>query len=231
MERARLSQRDGRDGAKLAAQARDGGGTRGTRTRRRPNGDSLSSRGSTATGMQCGLCAVVTGLFRRAMCIAGSRRGSGESCYQELATDSLQGVRDSAQVADEQQQQLEQELEQEQEQRATEAAAVAGHIGGARENAERVKDVAQAHEVRVRTGEIGLDYALLRPRASCPFFFFFFPLFASSSRGSRCPGTRRFRGARAEEEERSELEYARALKLSLLFFCRRKRSVPPERLV
>ncbi|XP_011057861.1 PREDICTED: uncharacterized protein LOC105148068 isoform X1 [Acromyrmex echinatior] len=37
--------------------------------------------------MQCGLCAVVAGLFRRAMCIAGSRRGSGESCYQELATD------------------------------------------------------------------------------------------------------------------------------------------------
>ncbi|XP_043510361.1 uncharacterized protein LOC122528853 isoform X3 [Frieseomelitta varia] len=34
--------------------------------------------------MQCGLCAVVAGLFRRAMCIAGSRRGSGESCYQEL---------------------------------------------------------------------------------------------------------------------------------------------------
>ncbi|KAH0949627.1 hypothetical protein HN011_006927 [Eciton burchellii] len=37
--------------------------------------------------MQCGLCAVVAGLFRRAMCIADSRRGSGESCYQELATD------------------------------------------------------------------------------------------------------------------------------------------------
>ncbi|XP_053984430.1 uncharacterized protein LOC128879363 isoform X2 [Hylaeus volcanicus] len=38
--------------------------------------------------MQCGLCAVVAGLFRRAMCIAGSRRDSGESCYQELATDA-----------------------------------------------------------------------------------------------------------------------------------------------
>ncbi|KAL0128178.1 hypothetical protein PUN28_003438 [Cardiocondyla obscurior] len=37
--------------------------------------------------MQCGLCTVVAGLFRRAMCIGGSRRGSGESCYQELATD------------------------------------------------------------------------------------------------------------------------------------------------
>lgn len=67
---------------KLASKAREGG-SRGTRTRRRTNGGSLSSRGS-ATGMQCGLCAVVAGLFRRAMCIAGSRRGSGESCYQEL---------------------------------------------------------------------------------------------------------------------------------------------------
>ncbi|XP_076641056.1 uncharacterized protein LOC143352446 isoform X3 [Halictus rubicundus] len=38
--------------------------------------------------MQCGLCAVVAGLFRRAMCIAGSRRGSGESCYQELTTEA-----------------------------------------------------------------------------------------------------------------------------------------------
>ncbi|KZC07933.1 hypothetical protein WN55_10079 [Dufourea novaeangliae] len=38
--------------------------------------------------MQCGLCAVVAGLFRRAMCIAGSRRGSGESCYQELTTET-----------------------------------------------------------------------------------------------------------------------------------------------
>ncbi|EZA54477.1 hypothetical protein X777_05753 [Ooceraea biroi] len=37
--------------------------------------------------MQCGLCTVVADLFRRAMCIADSRRGSGESCYQELATD------------------------------------------------------------------------------------------------------------------------------------------------
>lgn len=90
--RGKVRARQGRD-AKLAAQARDGG-TRGTRTRRRrPNGDSLSSRGS-ATGMQCGLCAVVAGLFRRAMCIAGSRRGSGESCYQELATD-VQGRRHS----------------------------------------------------------------------------------------------------------------------------------------
>lgn len=71
--------------AKLATQERDSG-SHGSRTRRRANGGSFSSRGST-TEMQCGLCAVVAGLFRRAMCIAGSRRGSGESCYQELATD------------------------------------------------------------------------------------------------------------------------------------------------
>ncbi|XP_034946298.1 uncharacterized protein [Chelonus insularis] len=63
--------------------------SRGTRTRRRTNGGSLSSRGS-ATSMQCGLCAVLASLFRRAMCIAGSRRGSGESCYQELATEMQQ---------------------------------------------------------------------------------------------------------------------------------------------
>ncbi|KAL6254209.1 hypothetical protein P5V15_014830 [Pogonomyrmex californicus] len=49
--------------------------------------------------MQCGLCAVVAGLFRRAMCITGSRRGSGESCYQELATD-VQATRRHSQVED-----------------------------------------------------------------------------------------------------------------------------------
>ncbi|XP_044006194.1 uncharacterized protein LOC122851187 isoform X2 [Aphidius gifuensis] len=68
--------------------------SRDTRTRRRINGaggggGSLSSHGS-ATGIQCGLCAVLTGLFRRALCIAGSRRGSGESCYQELTCDNQQ---------------------------------------------------------------------------------------------------------------------------------------------
>lgn len=71
--------------------------SRGTRTRQRTNGNSggnaggssLSSRGS-ATSLQCGLCAILASLFRRAMCIAGSRRGSGESCYQELATEMQQ---------------------------------------------------------------------------------------------------------------------------------------------
>lgn len=81
---------------KLASQS---GSSRGTRTRRRTtttttNGGSLSSRGG-ATGMQCGLCAVVAGLFRRAMCIAGSRRGSGESCYQEISPEIGQTRRHS----------------------------------------------------------------------------------------------------------------------------------------
>lgn len=87
---------------KLASQSREGS-SRGTRTRRRTTtttttatngGSSLSSRGG-ATGMQCGLCAVVAGLFRRAMCIAGSRRGSGESCYQEISPEIAQTRRHS----------------------------------------------------------------------------------------------------------------------------------------
>ncbi|XP_078049153.1 uncharacterized protein LOC144476297 isoform X2 [Augochlora pura] len=49
--------------------------------------------------MQCGLCAVVAGLFRRAMCIAGSRRGSGESCYQELPATAEAQPRRHSQVA------------------------------------------------------------------------------------------------------------------------------------
>lgn len=32
----------------------------------------------------CGLCSLLGDVFRRLMCIGGSRRGSGESCYQEL---------------------------------------------------------------------------------------------------------------------------------------------------
>jgi hypothetical protein len=32
----------------------------------------------------CGLCSLIGDVFRRLMCIGGSRRGSGESCYQEL---------------------------------------------------------------------------------------------------------------------------------------------------
>lgn len=122
-----ITQRGRDEDAKLAAQARDSG-SRGTRTRRRPNGDSLSSRGS--AGMQCGLCAVVAGLFRRAMCIAGSRRGSGESCYQELATDVQRGRHSQVLV---------------------EEHAEAELVKASESVAERVRDVVvQAHEVRMR---------------------------------------------------------------------------------
>lgn len=33
---------------------------------------------------QCGICSALAEVFRRLMCIGGSRRGSGESYYQEL---------------------------------------------------------------------------------------------------------------------------------------------------
>jgi hypothetical protein len=32
----------------------------------------------------CGICSVLSDAFRRIMCIGGSRRGSGDSYYQEL---------------------------------------------------------------------------------------------------------------------------------------------------
>lgn len=37
---------------------------------------------------RCGLCSIFSNLLRRAMCI-GSRRGSGESYYQELAETNV----------------------------------------------------------------------------------------------------------------------------------------------
>lgn len=37
---------------------------------------------------RCGLCSILSNLLRRAMCI-GSRRGSGESYYQELAETNV----------------------------------------------------------------------------------------------------------------------------------------------
>lgn len=42
-----------------------------------------------AGGMQqCGICSALAGLFRRVLCFGGgSRRGSGDSCYQELGSD------------------------------------------------------------------------------------------------------------------------------------------------
>jgi hypothetical protein len=37
---------------------------------------------------KCGLCSLLSNLLRRAMCV-GSRRGSGESYYQELAETNV----------------------------------------------------------------------------------------------------------------------------------------------
>ena len=46
-------------------------------------------RGSVDGVMQrCGLCSLLSSLLRRAMCV-GSRRGSGESYYQELAETAV----------------------------------------------------------------------------------------------------------------------------------------------
>lgn len=48
-----------------------------------------SRQGSVDGAMQkCGLCSLLTRLLRRAMCV-GSRRGSGESYYQELAETNV----------------------------------------------------------------------------------------------------------------------------------------------
>lgn len=61
----------------------------------RPANDQLatdnnsSQRGSVDGAMQkCGLCSLLSRLLRRAMCV-GSRRGSGESYYQELAETNV----------------------------------------------------------------------------------------------------------------------------------------------
>lgn len=46
-------------------------------------------RGSVEGVIQrCGLCSLLSSLLRRAMCV-GSRRGSGESYYQELADTAV----------------------------------------------------------------------------------------------------------------------------------------------
>lgn len=52
---------------------------------------SISSRqGSVDGNMQrCGLCSMLSRLVRRAMCVGSSRRGSGESYYQELADTTV----------------------------------------------------------------------------------------------------------------------------------------------
>jgi len=38
---------------------------------------------------QCGICSVLSDVFRRIMCIGGSRRGSGDSYYQELDAEDV----------------------------------------------------------------------------------------------------------------------------------------------
>lgn len=53
---------------------------------------SSSRQGSVDGAMQkCGLCSLLSRLLRRAMCV-GSRRGSGESYYQELAETNVSVV-------------------------------------------------------------------------------------------------------------------------------------------
>ncbi|XP_066995060.2 uncharacterized protein [Anabrus simplex] len=37
----------------------------------------------------CGICSVLADLFRRIMCLGGSRRGSGDSYYEELEEDEV----------------------------------------------------------------------------------------------------------------------------------------------
>lgn len=50
---------------------------------------SSNRRGSVEGAIQrCGLCSMLSSLLRRAMCV-GSRRGSGESYYQELADTAV----------------------------------------------------------------------------------------------------------------------------------------------
>ncbi|KAK6629516.1 hypothetical protein RUM43_003333 [Polyplax serrata] len=50
---------------------------------------------------QCGFCSALTEVFRRLMCIGGSRRGSGESCYQELDSEetvTMKSIRDTPRI-------------------------------------------------------------------------------------------------------------------------------------
>lgn len=51
---------------------------------------SASNRRGSVDGVltRCGLCSLLSSLLRRAMCV-GSRRGSGESYYQELAETAV----------------------------------------------------------------------------------------------------------------------------------------------
>ncbi|CAK9825536.1 High affinity cAMP-specific 3',5'-cyclic phosphodiesterase 7A [Anthophora retusa] len=97
--------------------------------------------------MQCGLCAVVAGLFRRAMCIAGSRRGSGESCYQELTTEAQ--ARRHSQLAP-----IETGLK---------AAEIAEHVKEAVETQER-----RSAEITVDSGEQNAVFVRISESAALP---------------------------------------------------------------
>lgn len=61
-----------------------------TSTKNNNNSQNHSSRSSVdhRAMQRCGLCSILSNLLRRAMCI-GSRRGSGESYYQELAETNV----------------------------------------------------------------------------------------------------------------------------------------------
>lgn len=61
-----------------------------TTTKNNNNSQNHSTRSSVdhRAMQRCGLCSILSNLLRRAMCI-GSRRGSGESYYQELAETNV----------------------------------------------------------------------------------------------------------------------------------------------
>lgn len=54
------------------------------------NDSSNNNRRGSVDGViqRCGLCSIFSSLLRRAMCV-GSRRGSGDSYYQELANTAV----------------------------------------------------------------------------------------------------------------------------------------------
>lgn len=51
-------------------------------------GAATEAAGQPGLMQRCGLCSLLSRLLRRAMCV-GSRRGSGESYYQELDTTNV----------------------------------------------------------------------------------------------------------------------------------------------
>lgn len=75
----------------MAATKRAGeGAKRGHLPNSAPSSTISSRQGSVDGNMQrCGLCSILSRLVRRAMCVGSSRRGSGESYYQELADTTV----------------------------------------------------------------------------------------------------------------------------------------------